>query len=60
MTASSGSRVDGKPAVYGDRNSNVSDGDYLINADLRKKTDSIPVWDQQLNGQQAADTNLNA
>jgi hypothetical protein len=55
-----GHRVDGNPAVYGDRNEDFNESDYSIKADLQKKVDSISSWDQQLNGQQLNDTNLNA
>lgn len=55
-----GHRVDGNPSVYGDRNENINETDYLIKANLTKKIDSISSWDKQLNGQQLDNTNLTA
>lgn len=53
-------RADGSPIVYGDRNLNINDNDFLITSDLRKRLESLYPWDRELSGQQASDTYTNA
>ena len=53
-------RADGNPAVYGDRNANVIDNDFLITSNFKKITESMAAWDKELTGQQASDTYTNS